>query len=158
MLDDLVFGMAGSGGGGVVAAGEAQIAAAAAEGYHAIMTKSFGSQIRGGESSRRVRVSTRPIGTSNGPLYVAIGRDDSLELGAELQIEGTTVVIYEAKTGVARLAAMEPGRAPAAASSTRASSSGARRRRRTRRSCARGSALSAEHPSPGRVLDALLQK
>lgn len=103
MRDDLVFGMAGSGGDGIVSAGEALIAAAAAEGYHAIMTKSFGSQIRGGESSCRVRVSTRPIGTSNGPLDVAVALDwdDFLKFGAELPVEGHTIVIYEAKTGVA---------------------------------------------------------
>lgn len=103
MLDDLVLGMAGSGGDGIVSAGEALTAAAAAEGYHAIMTKSFGSQIRGGESSCRVRVSTRPIGTSNGPLDVAVALDwdDFLKFGAELPVEGHTVVVYEAKTGVA---------------------------------------------------------
>ncbi|MBK8256053.1 MAG: 2-oxoacid:acceptor oxidoreductase subunit alpha [Polyangiaceae bacterium] len=103
MRGDLTFGMAGSGGDGIVSAGEALISAAAAEGYHAIMTKSFGSQIRGGESSCRVRVSTQPIGTSNGPLDVAVvlSWDDFLKFGAELQIEGTTVVIYEAKSGVA---------------------------------------------------------
>jgi 2-oxoglutarate ferredoxin oxidoreductase subunit alpha len=103
MLDDLVFGMAGSGGDGIVSAGEFLIAGAAAEGYHAIMTKSFGSQIRGGESSCRVRVSTRPIGTSNGTLDVAVALnwEDFLKFGAELPVGGHTVVIYEAKTGVA---------------------------------------------------------
>ena len=60
MSNDLVIGMAGSGGDGIVSAGEAMITAAALEGYHAILTKSFGSQIRGGESSCRVRLSTRP--------------------------------------------------------------------------------------------------
>ena len=36
MTDDLVIGMAGAGGDGVVSAGEALIAAAASDGYHAI--------------------------------------------------------------------------------------------------------------------------
>lgn len=103
MRDDLVFGMAGAGGDGIVSAGESLIAAAAAGGYHAIMTKSFGSQIRGGESSCRVRVSTRPIGTSNGTLDVAVALnwEDFLRFGAELPVGGHTIVIYEAKTGVA---------------------------------------------------------
>jgi 2-oxoglutarate/2-oxoacid ferredoxin oxidoreductase subunit alpha len=60
MRQDLVIGMAGAGGDGVIAAGETLIAAAAIDGYHARMTKSFGSQIRGGESSFRLRVSTAP--------------------------------------------------------------------------------------------------
>jgi len=103
MLDDLVFGMAGSGGDGIVSAGESLIAASAAAGYHAIMTKSFGSQIRGGESSCRVRVSTRPVGNPGGTLDVAIvlNWEDFLRFGAELPVGGRTIVVYEAKTGVA---------------------------------------------------------
>jgi len=103
MRDDLVFGMAGSGGDGIVSAGEFLISSAATEGYHAIMTKSFGSQIRGGESSCRVRVSTVPIGTSSGMLDVAVALnwEDFLKFGAELPVGGHTIVIYDAKTGVA---------------------------------------------------------
>jgi Pyruvate/2-oxoacid:ferredoxin oxidoreductase gamma subunit len=52
MKSDLVFGMAGSGGDGIVSAGESLIAAAAAAGYHGMMTKSFGSQTRGGQIMR----------------------------------------------------------------------------------------------------------
>ena len=61
MADDLVIGMAGAGGDGVVSAGESLITAAALEGYHAILTKSFGPQIRGGESSCRLRIATRAV-------------------------------------------------------------------------------------------------
>jgi 2-oxoglutarate ferredoxin oxidoreductase subunit alpha len=102
-MDDLVIGMAGSGGDGIVSAGESLIAAAAYEGYHAMMTKSFGSQVRGGESSCRVRLSTRPVQNPGGALDVAVALnwDDFLKFGAELPVAGHTVVIYEAKTGVA---------------------------------------------------------
>ena len=61
MLEDLVVGMVGSGGDGVVSAGESLLAAASSQGFYALMTKSFGSQIRGGESSCRVRISTRKV-------------------------------------------------------------------------------------------------
>jgi 2-oxoglutarate ferredoxin oxidoreductase subunit alpha len=103
MSKDLVIGMAGSGGDGIVAAGESLIAAAAFQGYHAIMTKSFGSQIRGGESSCRIRLSTRPVLNPGGRLDVAVALnwEDFLRFGAELPVSGTTVVIYESKTGVA---------------------------------------------------------
>ncbi len=103
MGNDLVLGMAGAGGDGIVAAGEALIAAAARQGYHGIMTKSFGSQIRGGESSCRVRLSTRPVLNPGGTLQVAVALnwDDFLKFGAELPVGGTTVVIYDSKTGVA---------------------------------------------------------
>ena len=103
MRTDLIIGMAGSGGDGVVSAGESLITAAALEGYHAIMTKSFGSQIRGGESSCRLRISNREVLNSGGTLDVAIALnwEDFLKFGAELPVNGHTVVIYDSKTGVA---------------------------------------------------------
>jgi len=102
MRSDLVFGMAGSGGDGIVSAGESLIAAAASVGYHAIMTKSFGSQIRGGESSCRVRVATTEVLNPGGALDVAIALnwDDFMKFGAELPVSGATVVLYDARTGV----------------------------------------------------------
>jgi 2-oxoglutarate/2-oxoacid ferredoxin oxidoreductase subunit alpha len=102
MRNDLVIGMAGAGGDGVVAAGEALISAAAIDGYHARMTKSFGSQIRGGESSFRLRMSTTRVLSLGGALDVAVALnwDDFLRFGAELPVDGRTVVIYDTKTGV----------------------------------------------------------
>jgi len=103
MRSDLIIGMAGSGGDGIVSAGEFLITAAALEGYHAIMTKSFGSQIRGGESSCRLRISTRQVLNPGGTLDVAVALnwEDFLRFGAELPVSGHTIVIYESKTGVA---------------------------------------------------------
>ena len=103
MGNDIVIGMAGSGGDGIVSAGESLIAAAAIEGYHAIMTKSFGSQIRGGESSCRVRLAVKPIFNPGGTLDVAVALnwEDFMKFGAELPVSGNTVVIYEARTGTA---------------------------------------------------------
>ena len=102
MVDDLIIGMAGSGGDGIVSAGESLIGAAATEGYFAILTKSFGSQIRGGESSCRLRVSARPVLNPGGTLHVAVvlNWEDFLRFGGELPVGKDTVVIYETKTGV----------------------------------------------------------
>ena len=72
MIEDLVVGLAGSGGDGVVSAGESLLAAASSQGFHALMTKSFGSQIRGGESSCRVRLSTGKVLNPGGILDVAV--------------------------------------------------------------------------------------
>ena len=114
MTSDLVIGMAGSGGDGIVSAGESLIAAAAYEGYHAIMTKSFGSQIRGGESSCRVRLSTERVENPGGTLDVAVALnwEDFLKFGAELPVGGRTVVIYDSKSGVAPDALPLPGVKP----------------------------------------------
>jgi 2-oxoglutarate ferredoxin oxidoreductase subunit alpha len=102
MSNDLVVGMAGSGGDGIVSAGDAMITAAALEGYHAVLTKSFGPQIRGGESSCRVRLSTTPVLSSGGTLDVAVALnwEDFLKFGAELPVGGRTTVVYESATGV----------------------------------------------------------
>jgi len=101
-MKDLIIGMAGSGGDGVVSAGESLIAAAAYEGYHAMMTKSFGSQVRGGESSCRVRLCTERVQNPGGALDVAVALnwEDFLRFGAELPVSGNTVVVYDSKTGV----------------------------------------------------------
>ena len=56
MRDDLVLGMAGSGGDGVVSAGESLIAAAAATGYHAMLT----IETLVGERQRDLRASAVP--------------------------------------------------------------------------------------------------
>jgi 2-oxoglutarate ferredoxin oxidoreductase subunit alpha len=117
MRHDRIVGMAGAGGDGVVSAGESLIGAAAQEGYHAILTKSFGSQIRGGESSCRLRLSTEPLTSPAGVLDVAVAFnwDDFLKFGAELPVGGRTVVVYESATGVAPDRLPLPGVRPAEA-------------------------------------------
>ena len=72
MSNDLIIGMAGAGGDGIVSAGESLINAVAREGYYAILTKSFGPQIRGGESSCRLRVATEPVRSSGDTLDIAV--------------------------------------------------------------------------------------
>jgi len=115
MTRDLVIGMAGSGGDGIVSAGESLINAVALEGYHAILTKSFGPQIRGGESSCRLRLSTEPVLTPGGALDVAVALnwDDFLKFGSELPVDGRTSVIYDAATGIAPDKIPLPGMRPA---------------------------------------------
>ena len=115
MSQDLIIGIAGSGGDGVVSAGESLISAAALEGYHGMMTKSFGSQIRGGEASCRLRLATQPVLNPNGPLDVAVALnwDDFKRFGGELPVEASTIVIYESNTGVAPDKLPLPGVKPA---------------------------------------------
>jgi 2-oxoglutarate ferredoxin oxidoreductase subunit alpha len=61
MSTDIALGIAGSGGDGVILLGELLAKAAANVGLHTLLTKSFGPQIRGGESSSRIRVSDKPL-------------------------------------------------------------------------------------------------
>jgi len=61
MAIDLSIGIAGSGGDGVIVLGELLSKAAAKVGLNSVLSKSFGPQIRGGESSTHIRVSDRPL-------------------------------------------------------------------------------------------------
>ena len=99
--DDLLIGMAGAGGDGVISAGESLITAAALAGYHAILTKSFGPQIRGGESSFRLRVAAEDVFAVTGTLDIAIALnwDDFLRFGSELPVGAGTTMIYESEGG-----------------------------------------------------------
>ncbi len=103
MSRELIIGMAGSGGDGVVAAGESLINAVAMSGYHAIQTKSFGPQIRGGESSMRIRVSVDEILSAGEYLDVAIALDweEFMKFGGELQTAKGAIIIYDSKSGIA---------------------------------------------------------
>src|SRR5512144_671116 len=114
MSNDIVIGMAGSGGDGIVSAGGAMITAAALEGYHAVLTKSFGPQIRGGESSCRVRLSTGPVLSSGGTLDVAVALnwDDFLKFGGELPVGGRTTILYDSASGVSAERLPLPGVTP----------------------------------------------
>ena len=114
MSSNLIIGMAGSGGDGIVSAGDAFMAAAGSGGYHALLTKSFGPQIRGGESSCRLRVSTKPILSAGGALDIAVALnwEDFLKFGAELPVGGATSVVYDSRTGVPSDSLPLPGVVP----------------------------------------------
>ena len=67
---DLTIGIAGSGGDGVILLGELLARASARMGLHCTLVKSFGPQIRGGESSCRVRLSTQEVLNPGGALWL----------------------------------------------------------------------------------------
>ena len=58
---EITLAFVGAGGDGAVAASDIVAAVCAGEGLHAIKTEAYGPQIRGGESSATVRVSSVPI-------------------------------------------------------------------------------------------------
>ncbi|HEV7484883.1 MAG TPA: 2-oxoacid:acceptor oxidoreductase subunit alpha [Thermoanaerobaculia bacterium] len=60
-MHDLTFAFVGAGGDGAVTAGDIMAGVCASEGLHVIKTEAYGPQIRGGESSATVRVSSKPV-------------------------------------------------------------------------------------------------
>jgi 2-oxoglutarate ferredoxin oxidoreductase subunit alpha len=60
MRNSVSVALAGSGGAGVMTAGNMLLEAAAAAGYYGLMTRTSGPQIRGGEAAAMVRIATFP--------------------------------------------------------------------------------------------------
>jgi 2-oxoglutarate ferredoxin oxidoreductase subunit alpha len=58
---DLTIAIVGSGGEGVVSAGEIMVRATSTDGLYSMMIKNYGPQIRGGESLAQVRLGTTPV-------------------------------------------------------------------------------------------------
>jgi 2-oxoglutarate ferredoxin oxidoreductase subunit alpha len=98
-VKDITIGMVGSGGDGVVSAGEFLVSAAAAEGLYAYLLKAFGPQIRGGESSCRVRISDHRLYTHGTGIdvLVAFNWEDFVKMSSELVVKDGVFVIYEEK-------------------------------------------------------------
>ncbi len=97
MSTDLAIGIAGSGGDGVVLLGEMMAKAAAKVGLHAVLTKSFGPQIRGGESSSRIRISTNPLSYSGDKIdaLMLFHWADLARFKSELQLKRDAEIIVD---------------------------------------------------------------
>lgn len=72
MTTQITVSIVGAGGDGAVAAGDILAMACAREGLHVIKTEAYGPQIRGGESSCTVRISTAPISAQADALDVLV--------------------------------------------------------------------------------------
>ena len=69
---DFTVGIVGSGGDGVITAGEIVESTLSKQGLYCMLVKSFGPQIRGGESYVQVRTSAAPLATEGDALDVLI--------------------------------------------------------------------------------------
>jgi len=95
---DIVLGIVGSGGDGVITAGEFIVSAVSSEGLFSFLLKSYGPQIRGGESSCRVRISQEPVQSQGDELdvLVILSWPDFLKFEHEIELEPTTVLLWDA--------------------------------------------------------------
>ncbi|MCK4530672.1 MAG: 2-oxoacid:acceptor oxidoreductase family protein, partial [Candidatus Marinimicrobia bacterium] len=94
---NIVIGIAGSGGDGVISAGEILVNAASSEGLFVFMLKSVGPQIRGGESSVRVRVSDLPVQSQGDRIdvLVVLSWKNFLRFKSELQLEEKVIIVSD---------------------------------------------------------------
>lgn len=95
---DLTIAIAGSGGDGVIAAGEVLVSAAASQGLSCFLLKSFGAQIRGGESSCRVRLDREQV-LSQGDLVdivCVLSWSDYWKFESEMDLADDVVFLEDA--------------------------------------------------------------
>jgi 2-oxoglutarate ferredoxin oxidoreductase subunit alpha len=93
--NQITIGIVGSGGDGVIAAGEILADAAAREGLYCILTKSIGPAIRGGESSCRCRMGDTRVHSQGDKLDVLVcfSWDDFKLFEAELFLKQNVVIL-----------------------------------------------------------------
>lgn len=96
-MQEVVLAIAGSGGDGVITAGDFITRSAARKGLNAFMLKSYGPQIRGGESSARIRVSSRPIYSQGDYVDVlaVFSWKDFKRFVDEIEVREGAVVLYD---------------------------------------------------------------
>jgi 2-oxoglutarate/2-oxoacid ferredoxin oxidoreductase subunit alpha len=90
--------LAGSGGAGVMTAGNLLLEAAAQAGYYALMTRTSGPQIRGGEAAAMLRIST----------FASDGQDDRFQVLAAIDWQNVTRFAAEIPLGAAGLIIGDP--------------------------------------------------
>ncbi|MBK6678348.1 MAG: 2-oxoacid:acceptor oxidoreductase subunit alpha [Rhodocyclaceae bacterium] len=95
--------IAGSGGAGVVTAGSLLLEAAANAGWYALMTRSAGPQIRGGEAAAMIRFATEPIASHDDSfhLLVAIDWENISRFAAEIPLMANSLLIGDPALGEA---------------------------------------------------------
>ncbi len=93
--------LTGSGGAGVMTAGSMLLDAAGRAGYYALMTRSSGPQIRGGEAAAMVRIATHPVEahTDRFDLLVAIDWQNVGRFAAEIPMDGDSLMLGDPEGG-----------------------------------------------------------
>ena len=74
-LKSVSFAISGSGGAGVMTAGEILLMAAAKAGYYGLQTRSVGPQIRGGEAASLMRLATFPVHVHADAFHILLAVD-----------------------------------------------------------------------------------
>ena len=97
MHTDLAIGIAGSGGDGVILLGELLSKAVSKAGLNVVLTKSFGPQIRGGESSSKIRVSDKPLSYAGDKIdaLLIFHWADLMRFKSELVLKRNAVIIVD---------------------------------------------------------------
>ncbi len=93
--------LAGSGGAGVMTAGNMLLEAAAHAGYYALMTRSSGPQIRGGEAAAMLRIACHPVECMDDHFHIlaAVDWENVQRFSAEIPLGAGSLVIGDPDQG-----------------------------------------------------------
>ena len=101
MRDSVSVALAGSGGAGVMTAGNMLLEAAAAAGYYGLMTRTSGPQIRGGEAAAMVRIAAFPTDAQEQRFHAlaAIDWQNVGRFAAEIPLGPQSVIVGDPAHG-----------------------------------------------------------
>ena len=93
--------LTGSGGAGVMTAGQTLLEAATSCGLYGLMTRSTGPQIRGGEAAAMLRLSTKPVQCPGDKfdILLALDFDNVQRFAAELPLSSKSLIIGDPGAG-----------------------------------------------------------
>ncbi len=93
--------LTGSGGAGVMTAGNMLLDAAAAAGCYGLMTRSTGPQIRGGEAAAMLRLSSRPLLAHDDRFHVLMALDweNVQRFAAEIPLDADSLIVADPAAG-----------------------------------------------------------
>ncbi|MDH4095102.1 MAG: 2-oxoacid:acceptor oxidoreductase subunit alpha [Betaproteobacteria bacterium] len=100
-LGSVSVALAGSGGAGVMTAGNMLLEAASHAGYYGLMTRTSGPQIRGGEAAAMLRISTFPGDGQDDAFHVlaAIDWQNVARFAAELPLAPASLILGDPAAG-----------------------------------------------------------
>jgi 2-oxoglutarate/2-oxoacid ferredoxin oxidoreductase subunit alpha len=100
-VENCSLALVGSGGAGVITAGQILLDAAAQAGYLGLMSRSTGPQIRGGEAAAVVRLSVAPVGCQDDriDLLVALDWGHAERFADEIVLDSGSLVIADPAEG-----------------------------------------------------------
>lgn len=93
--------MTGSGGSGVITAGNMLLDAAGAAGWYGLMTRSSGPQIRGGEAAALLRLSTTPVDAHDDSFHIlaALDWENVQRFAAEIALTPESLILADPAAG-----------------------------------------------------------
>lgn len=97
----LSIALAGSGGAGVMTAGNMLLEAGAHAGYYALMTRSSGPQIRGGEAAAMIRIACRPVDcmADRFDVLAAVDWENVHRFGTEITLGPGSLIVGDPDQG-----------------------------------------------------------